>query len=127
MTFYGYLFAVGFSAILSWGAWVIVVTHVDPTDAGAVGFLIFYLSLWFALTGTVALAGIGLRRLAQKEEDVVAQTVASFRQGVLVSLLVIVSLLLQSMHALTWWNLSLFIAGLALLEYFFAGTHTTKI
>lgn len=119
MTLYKYLLSIGFSTAVSWAAWVIVLTRVDPFVSGFFGHIIFYVSLWFAMTGSLAIVGFVLRRWWQRHGDIVEQVVAAFRQGFLLSVLLVVSLVLQGARILEWWNILMFIAALALLEFFF--------
>lgn len=120
MTLAKYLMYMLVSTVFAWIAWFLVLSRVDPRDADLLGFAIFYLSLWFASVGTLALVGFFLRRLMQREVYSAVQVVIAFRQGLFLSVLLVVSLFLQSMRILTWWNLLVFVGALTLLEYFFS-------
>ncbi|MBI3963645.1 MAG: hypothetical protein HY341_01475 [Candidatus Kerfeldbacteria bacterium] len=107
------------STLVFWGAWALVVTRIDPDFAGFVGLFIFYVSLLFALIGTFMLLGLGIRSAVARREPLFRHLGIALRQAILFSILVVGSLLLQGNKLFTWWNVGFFIAGLALLEYFF--------
>jgi len=103
--------------VLTWAAWILVVLFLDPLTAGWLGFSVFYLALYLALTGTFSLLGLLLRRLFFKNELVYRQVTISFRQAFSFSFLVIAALFLQSKQLLTWWNMFFLIAALTFLEF----------
>lgn len=120
MTLRHYLLLMGVGTALAWGAVGIIIATVDPTDTQLVVFGVFYASLWLALTGTLSIIGFVLRVALLKKQLVVSRHVAvSFRQAVLLALLIVVSLFLQSRSLLTWWNALLIVAALTVLEFFF--------
>lgn len=120
MTLRQYLLLMGVGTAIAWAAVGLIVGTVDPTDTQPVVFGVFYASLWLALTGTLSIIGFVLRVALLKKQLVVSRHVAvSFRQAVLLSLLVVVALFLQSRSLLTWWNALLIVAALTVLEFFF--------
>ncbi len=114
-----YLFFMALGALISWGAWYLVLRTTDPLESGFLGFLFFYLTLFFALVGTFSVIGFFIRKLALKDELAFRHVVVSFRQAILFSILITGSLILQSLSLLTWWNIILFILALTVLEFFF--------
>lgn len=75
---------------------------------------------YLALTGTLSVIGFLLRAALLRQQFVVSRHVAvSFRQAVLLALLIVVALFLQSKSLLTWWNALLIVAALTVLEFFF--------
>ncbi len=120
MTLRQYLVLMGMGTALSWAAVALIVTSVDPFATQAVVLGAFYASLFLALTGTISLLGFTLRVVLLRGQLVVSRQVAvSFRQAVLLGLLVIIALVLKSWALLTWWNALLVVAALTLLEFFF--------
>lgn len=106
--------------VLAWTGVVLVLTMTDPTDARAVVLGIFYAALFLALTGTLSLAGFGMRIWLLKQQYFVSrQVLVSFRQAMLLSLLLVTALILQSKGILTWWNALLVLGAVTLLEFFF--------
>ena len=44
-----------------WVAWALVVLNLDPVSSGWLALVLFYTSFTLALSGTLALAGFGVR------------------------------------------------------------------
>lgn len=118
MTLRQYLSWLGIGTLVSWGAWGLVLKYLNPMTAGNTGLLFFYLSLFLSLAGTLTLLGFAWRYWRHREEILFRHVSISFRQGLLLSLTVIISLWLKAHSLLTWWNLGLLIVGLTLLEFF---------
>lgn len=119
MTLGRYIFFMFFSTVLSWLAWFLVLFRIDPTQAGGWGFVLFYLTLLFSLTGTFSLIGLMIRVLVFKTELMFRLVLISFRQSISYSILIVVALWLKSHHLLTWWNAIILILILTGLEYLY--------
>lgn len=113
-----YLLTMLLATILGASVWVYVIFTVDPIEGGLAGLLFFYLSLLGTLIGAFSIIGFYLRRLFFRNELEFRQATIAFRQSVLFSILVILSLILQSHGLLRWWNAILLILALTLLEFF---------
>lgn len=105
--------------VLCWLAWVLILLRINPYDAGVIGFLLFYTSLFLALVGTFSLAGLGMRRICKRHELQFRQVPVSFRQGVWFALFLVIMLFLQSQDMLTAVNVFLFIMAHTVIELFF--------
>ncbi len=119
MTLRQYLILMTISAIFCWIIWGFVLYSVDPTTAGILGFVFFYLSLFLSLVGTMSVLGLLLRMKFGKEALVFKTVTTSFRQATLLGLLVIGSLILKSQRILTWWNIVFLVLALVIMEFFF--------
>lgn len=104
--------------LVCWAAWVYTLWTVNPEITNWIGFLLFYLSLFLALTGTAALIGFVVRFIALKQELAFRSVKEAFRQSFLFSALIIVSLFLVTKDLFTWLNLFFLIIGLSVLEFF---------
>jgi hypothetical protein len=105
---------------MSWSAVILIMTMVDPTGTQPVVFVIFFMSLFMALTGTFSVFGFISRiALLGKGFHLSRQVAVSFRQSIILSLLVTGALFLQSKSLLTWWNAVLAVASATVLESFF--------
>ena len=118
MTFRRYLILMIVSTAVCWFGWFSVIRFVDPLSAGLLGFSLFYASLGLSLIGTLAVIGLAGRTIVRAHEPVARHVSASFRQGLLFSVLLIGSLMLQSRSMLNWWNLLFFIGAVTILELF---------
>lgn len=114
-----YLIFMSIATLLCWTGWGIVVSNINPTEAGGVGFVIFYLSGFLALVGTFSLLGFFLRVWFSHEQVIFRHLGISFRQAVLFALLLIVALILQGERYLTWWNMLMLVAFLTVVEFVF--------
>lgn len=108
---------------LAWTAVYLIVTSVDPFKAPLAVFVVFYASLFLALTGAFSVIGFILRIALLRQQLVVSRHVAiSFRQSLLLAALVSFALYLNSKELLTWWNALIIVAALTVLEFFFIST-----
>jgi hypothetical protein len=106
------------TTIVCWIGWVYILFTVNPEVTNRIGFLLFYLSLFLALTGTAALIGFIIRFIALKQELAFRIVKEAFRQSFLFSALIIISLMLVAKDLFSWLNLGLLIMGLSVLEFF---------
>ncbi|MFZ5364562.1 MAG: hypothetical protein ACOZAG_03725 [Patescibacteria group bacterium] len=119
MTLKQYLILMTISAIFCWIIWGFVLYSVDPTTAGVLGFIFFYLSLFLSLVGTLSVLGLLLRMKFGNEELVFKTVTVSFRQATLLGLIVIGGLILKSQKILTWWNIIFLVLALVIIEFFY--------
>ena len=114
-----YLILMIIATLFSWAAFCIVLYSVDPFSTVTLGFILFYLSLFFALVGTLSLLGFLIRYIFNKEEFITQQVIVSFRQAIWFGILIVVGLYLQSQNLVAWWNLLILLAILVFIEYCF--------
>lgn len=119
MTLKSYIWGMRLFALVSLCGLGFVVFYVDPETAGIFGKIIFYLALFFSLSGIINLFLVFLRRKAAGNEAALAAVGLSFRQAVLLSVLTAGLLFLQSLRALVWWDGLLLVAGVFLVELYF--------
>lgn len=117
MTVRQYIAAMLGATLVSWGAWLLVVTSLDPASAGWIGFGLFYVSLFAACLGTFALLGLAVRVRVARHDPIVVQVTIAFRQAVSFSFLVLAALFLQSKDLLTWWNMLFLVVALTFVEF----------
>lgn len=118
MTLNVYLWGMRISTILALLAWGAVIYYVDPSKTGILGQVLFYGSLFLALSGVFTIFFTWLRRKVNQDESFVYIGM-SFRQGLLLSLLVVILLIMQSFGVLVWWDGLLVVAALFLVELYF--------
>jgi len=97
---------------------VSIVRFTDPFTSGAATHFLLYLSVFLLCTGFFTLAGLIIR---QKffYGIYIANLITSFRQALLLALLVTGSLLLQAQGIRFWWVELIFVLFLTVLEIFF--------
>ena len=119
MTIRSYLWGMRLSTLIALVALGLVMYYVNPLRDGILGQTLFYVSLFFSITGLATLFLFWLRRKFANNETVYLNVGVSFRQGVLIALAVSVMLLLQSFRLLVWWDAGLVITGILLIELWF--------
>lgn len=118
MTLRSYLMSMMLSTFFCWFSFGLILFYVDPTKAGFWGLAAFYASMFFATCGTFTLMGFYLRVWFSKNEVLFSHVLPSFRQAILLSIVLCVSLILQSFRLLSWWNGVILVAACALLEFY---------
>lgn len=91
-----------FSTLLAGFSLASILNFTDPASAGGLTFAFFYLSLLLLVLGLLCLIGLGLRQWLSPGLYV-ANFANSFRQALLISLLLVVSFWLLSLRLLFWW------------------------
>lgn len=107
-----------FFTILAWGLFLFVASLVDPFKTNWLGFLLFYLSLFASLSGSIFLIGFIIRFIALKKELAFNLVRNAFRQSFLLSLFVIALLILKAENIFSWLNLALLVIIFSILELF---------
>lgn len=110
MTLKQLLILIGVATGLLWFAWFWVLLSIDPFATNFIGFLLFYLTLYLSLGGSIALGGFSLRKARMKEHPNFHLVSISFRQSAIISTMLISLLLLQGLTLLVWWHILVLIA-----------------
>jgi hypothetical protein len=113
------------SIILSWLAWFFLLFYANPFTASLFLLVLFYLSLFIAVASTFSFTGLVVRVFILKRKMIPLETIVSFRQGLLFSILIIVCLFLSSQNLFKWWLLLILIFLLLAIEFFFISTRRT--
>lgn len=116
MSFRWFLLVMSLATLTAWVAWIFVLHSVDPVSAGALGFLLFYFSLFVAVLGTSVLLGSGIRLWLKPDEILYRQTIRSLRQGVMLTGLFMGTVWLFALDAVRWWSVLLLIILFGLIE-----------
>lgn len=106
----------GIATLACWLAWVFIVYTVDPLKAGWFGFLIFYSSLFLALTGALTLIILLGRRKWRPQDLPWTQIIVSLRQSIWLASATTIGLYFLSKNMLRWWNGLLLILVILTIE-----------
>ena len=105
------------TGLSSFGFFVLIF-NFDPNQADWVVFALFYLTLFLATFGFLALLGFWLRRLLNTERQQYRIAISnSLRQALIMSLVIVIAMWLQSARLLNWWNTLLLALAAAALEF----------
>ena len=118
MTLKNYLFVMSVLTAICWGIFFFVARMIDPSSTNWLGFLLFYASLFIALSGLIALIGFLIRFVALRKELAFNLVKVAFRQSFLFSLFFIAALFLKANNLFNWLNLFLLILVFSILELF---------
>lgn len=108
------------ATIISLAGFGMVLFKIDPYETGVVGFTFFYSTLFFSSVGLLSLIMFVFRWIFNKNQPIFSLITKSFRHGILLSILTLIFLMLEQLDLLTWWNMTLIIAFIITIEFFFA-------
>lgn len=94
-----------------------LILYTDPYKAGAFTHLLFYVSVFLVVTGAVTMLELAFRKRFSQAIYLI-NLGNSFRQALLIAVLITASLLLQAQGLLYWWVEAGLILFLAFLELF---------
>jgi len=103
-----------------------ILIYFDPIVSGSLVCILFYLSLLITSTGIFTLIGLFIRRISQKRRfpllpsRAIRQLEVSFRQGLLLAVILAAALILQSQRVLAWWHLIILVGLVGLAEWWLA-------
>ena len=117
MTIKQYLWLMTICTLVCWAGWLLVLFFINPETTSSLGFILFYLSLFFALVGSLAIISylfrLLFRRIYSKSETVQI----SFRQAVFWGVAVVGALFLQAQGLMTWLNVLLLVMLITIIEF----------
>lgn len=114
-----YIIILIFSTIITWINWIFIITMIDPDTASIFDYILFYLSLFFALMGIIIFSGLLVHAKVSQKYSIQRRIQLSTRHGILLAFFLVGSLWLQSFRLLNWINIFLFILILTIIEFFF--------
>ncbi len=100
-----------------------ILVYFNPSSSGVHIFTLFYLSLFTSTTGVFTLIGFLIRQFSRKkrfsmpEGQAIRNLEISFRQGLLLSVILIALLALQSQRILSWWHIVALVGLVGLAEW----------
>ncbi len=115
-----YLAGLVLAVLLASACLLAILIYFNPFSANWLIFILFYLSLFIVSTSLLTLIGLAIRWFSQKRILPNHQLEASFRQAILLSLILISALILQSQRILTYWHLLILVALIGLTEWWLA-------
>jgi len=119
MTHRYYTLGIFITTILGWASWLVVINNISPFISGYLALVLFYSSLFIALTGTFSILNYYLRITLNKSKNYFQHLNTALRQGSLLSIMVCAGLIFQRLRVLTWWDALLLLVIVLLIEYYF--------
>ncbi len=108
------------ATLIGAGASALVITSLDPNQAGPLGFILLFLSLFVAISGLTSILGYLIRRLLLPRTFATYLVRTSLRQGLIVSLFFLILLFLQLLRLYRWWIAIILLVLLLSLELVFS-------
>lgn len=109
MTLKKYLMVMAIATAICWTVFLFVSSVINPETTSGLGFFLFYLALFMALSGTASLIGFLIRFVALRHELVFNAVRVAYRQSFMFALFIIITLILLSQNLFTWLNLIMLI------------------
>jgi hypothetical protein len=119
MTVRIFLMGAALSALVTTLVWVLIVFYLDPEQAGPLGYILFFLSLFLALASWAALTGYGARRVIMLKQFAAYTVRTSLRQSIFLSAFACLLLFFQLLRLYRWWLTILLIIFFITLELIF--------
>lgn len=113
------------AAVMSAAALAVVIYFLNPFSTSWLGPTLFLTSLYFLVASLTTLVGFVLRVLRSRKEVIFAHLSTAFRQGLLLSLVLVGSLVLQTYRIFNIWSALLFVAAVVLVELAFQSHAST--
>lgn len=114
-----YLTGMILGTILCLVSTVLIILYIDPEESRIFGPAVLLTSLFLGLTGFFTVCGFYMRLFFSKNEVVFNHISPAFRQGVLLSLVFVVLILLELFRILNVWAALLLIGAIILFEFYF--------
>lgn len=112
-----YLIALALGTAISISAWCIVMISIDPSTAGTLAFFVFYLTLGAGIAGIFTIGGTMIRARKYTEDTIHSAVARSFRQGILLSGLLLICLYLLSRNLFSSGTMLLLVVLAGLIEF----------
>jgi hypothetical protein len=91
------------TALCSWSVWLAVILFLGPIQAGILGYLLFFLTLFLAVASTTSLFGYLIRRLVAPTVFSAYTVRVALRQGIWLSLFLNLLLIFHLVELYRWW------------------------
>jgi len=121
-----YVLGLTVTAVFSGASLAFVLLYLNPLTTGWVGLLLLALSLFFLVVSLVTLIGFVLRVWRSGKEVIYANLSTALRQGLLLGVVIVGSLILQTFRIFNVWSAMLFVAAVVLVELAFKSTDNRK-
>jgi len=108
MTLKTYLWGIGLASFIALVSFLTILWFVSPEGNNAIVLFLLFLSLFLGLCGFFGLAGLALRRLKFRHRPLVSFLKISFREGFLLSFLLVGFLIMQTLGFFYWWSSLIF-------------------
>lgn len=110
-----------FTTLLGLGGWFLVLYKLDPFETPELALPFFFISSFFAFSGTFTLLLFFLKKWKAKELLGLKHILISLRQGLLLSFFTSICFALLMMGLLRVWNGLIIVSVMMLIEFYLSG------
>lgn len=114
-----YFWGIGLASLVALASFLVILWFFPPENASAAILLLLFLSLFLALCGFFSLTGFYWRRRKFKEAPPGQFLGISFREGALLSLLLVGFLMMKIFGVFYWWTALIFLIIVVAIEIAF--------
>lgn len=119
MTVRSFLAGSFISLLASAGILFLIISWIDPTKSPALGFILFFLTLFLAVASLASLVGYIARVVVMRHQLPAYRVRPSLRQGVFLGVFVDLLLFLQLERILVWWVSGIIVLLFVVIELVF--------
>ena len=115
-----FLTGVLLTTLLSLACLTAILVYFEPASSDWMIISLFYLSVFISAAGMMSLLGLIARRISKKSRTFLTaerQVWISFRQGILLAIILVGALIMQSYNLLVWWSLLILVAIISTVEF----------
>lgn len=110
-----YLWGIGAASVLALASFLAIIWFFSPENAGGFILALLFSSLFLALCGFFSLLGFWARR--KKYKDLLLYSLGvSFREGTLLSVLLVGFLIMSALGIFRWWSALIFLITIVGIE-----------
>ena len=114
-----YLWLMALASVLALFSFLAILWFFSPQNAGGAVILLLFLSLFLALCGCFGLLGFYFRRRSQRAKPAIYFLGISFREGTLLSALLVGFLTMKFFQVFYWWTALIFLIIIVAIEMAF--------
>ncbi len=126
MTLKKYLMLTALATAVCWTVFLFVSSVINPELTSWLGFLVFYLALFMAISGTASLIGFLIRFVALRHELAFYAVKVAYRQSFMFALFIVAILMLLAQGLFNWLNLFMLIAVFVITEMVMIHSQKTR-
>lgn len=115
-----FLIGIALTTLMASACLAAILIYLEPSSSDFLIMFLFYLSLLVSVGGFLSFIGLLVRRLSRKSRTVLSvnrQLWDSFRQGMLLAIILVGALLLQSKGLIYWWSLLALVGMIGGIEF----------
>ena len=114
-----YIWLIGFASVLALVSFLAILFLFPPESASGFVLMLFFSSLFLALCGFFSLTNFYFRRRRQRNNSPVYSLGISFREGTLLSALLVGFLAMKYFQVFYWWTALIFLIVVVAIEMAF--------